>query len=82
MKKVIGVCLSALCLAALSGCGGDIEADLVFVNGSDAVIVEVVVDFQDQGGGSRNADSSPQAQGILDLASTRSQRVSAERRGP
>ena len=63
MKKVIGMCLFALCLAALSGCGGDIEADLVFVNDSDAVIVEVVVDFQDQGGGSRNADSSPLRRG-------------------
>ena len=35
----------------------------MFVNDSDAVIVEVVVDFQDQGGGSRNADSSPLRRG-------------------
>ena len=63
MKKMIGMCLFALCLAALSGCGGDIEADLVFVNDSDAVIVEVVVDFQDRNGGTRNADSSPLKRG-------------------
>ena len=37
--------------------------DLVFVNQSDAVIVEVVVDFQDQNGGTRNADSSPLKRG-------------------
>ena len=70
MKKVIGVCLSALCLAALSGCGGDIEADLVFVNGSDAVIVEVVVDFQDQGGEAGTPTVAPCGGGIP-LASRR-----------
>ena len=31
---------------------------------------------------SQDADSSPRAQGALDLASRRSQRASAERRGP
>ena len=49
----------------LSGCGQEngAEADLMFVNDSDTVIVEVVVDFQDQGGGTRNADSSPLRRG-------------------
>lgn len=66
MKKMLCLFLAALCLAALSGCGsaGDvIDYDLVFVNQSDAVIVEVVVDFQDQNGGTRNADSSPLKRG-------------------
>lgn len=65
MKKILCVCLAVLCLAGLSacGCGGDIEADLVFINQSDAVIVEVVVEFQDQSGGTRNADSSPLKRG-------------------
>lgn len=49
----------------LSGCGQEngAGADLVFVNGSGTVIVEVVVDFQDRSGGCRNADSSPLPQG-------------------
>lgn len=65
MKKVFAAGLAALWLMALCGCGcgGDIEADLVFVNQSDAVIVEVVVEFQDQSGGTRNADSSPLKRG-------------------
>ena len=65
MKKAICACLAALCLAALSGCGHEpgAEADLVFVNQSDAKIVEVVVDFQDRNGGTRNADSSPLKRG-------------------
>ena len=66
MKKMLCLFLAALCLAALSGCGsaGDvIDYGLVFVNQSDAVIVEVVVDFQDQNGGTRNADSSPLKRG-------------------
>lgn len=44
------------------GCGGE-EADLVFVNQSDAVIVAVVVDFRDQNGGQQNADGSPLKRG-------------------
>ena len=66
MKKALCLFLAALCLAALSGCGsaGDvIDYGLVFVNRSDAVIVEVVVDFQDRNGGTRNADSSPLRRG-------------------
>lgn len=66
MKRFLTLCLIAFwVLYALSACGGDneIEADLVFVNQSDAVIVEVVVEFQDQSGGTRNADSSPLRRG-------------------
>ena len=66
MKRFLTLCLMIFAvLYALSGCGCgcDIEADLVFVNQSDAVIVEVVVEFQDQSGGSRNADSSPLKRG-------------------
>ena len=66
MKKALWLFWAALCLAALPGCGsaGDvIDYDLVFVNRSDAVIVEVVVDFQDRNGGTRNADSSPLKRG-------------------
>ena len=66
MKKWFCAALPALMLAGIlsgCGCGNDIEADLVFVNDSDAGIVEVVVDFQDQNGGSRNADSSPLRRG-------------------
>lgn len=65
MKKVFAAGLAALWLTVLAGCsrGGGIEADLVFVNQSGAVIVEVVVEFQDQSGGTRNADSSPLKRG-------------------
>lgn len=65
MKKTVCAGLAALWLAGLAacGCGGDMEAGLVFVNQSDAVIVEVVVEFQDQSGGTRNADSSPLRRG-------------------
>lgn len=66
MKRFLTLCLMIFAvLYALSGCGrgGDMEADLVFVNQSDAVIVEVVVEFQDQSGGTRNADSSPLRRG-------------------
>ena len=65
MKKTVCAGLAVLWLAGLAacGCGGDMEADLVFVNQSDAVIVEVVVEFQDQSGGSRNADGSPLRRG-------------------
>lgn len=66
MKRFLTLCLMIFAvLYVLSGCGcdRDIEADLVFVNQSEAVIVEVVVAFQDQSGGSRNADSSPLKRG-------------------
>ncbi|MBD5099374.1 MAG: hypothetical protein HDT35_07520 [Clostridiales bacterium] len=67
MKKRIYAVLAALfILAALSGCGSGgevIDYDLVFVNDSDATIVEVVVDFVDQNSGMRNADSSPLKRG-------------------
>ena len=66
MKHFLTLFLTLLVvLCALSGCvrSGDIEADLVFVNQSDAAIVEVVVEFQDRSGGSRNADSSPLRRG-------------------
>ena len=61
MKRFLTLCLIVfVVLYGLSGCGrgSDMEAGLVFVNQSDAVIVEVVVEFQDQSGGTRNADSS------------------------
>lgn len=66
MRRFLTLCLTMLAvLCSLSGCGrgGDVEADLVFVNQSDAVIVEVVVDFRDQSGGQRHADSSPLKRG-------------------
>lgn len=65
MKKLIYLLLPVCFLLCLTGCGcnNEIEADLVFVNQSDATIVEVVVEFQDQSGGTRNADSSPLRRG-------------------
>lgn len=66
MKRTITRLLTVLlALAALSACESEpgANADLVFVNDSGAVIVEVVVDFVDQGGGTRHADSSPMNQG-------------------
>ena len=66
MKRFFTRCLIVpALLLALCSCGGEekIDYDLVFVNGSDAKIVEVVVDFQDRNGGSRNADSSPLKRG-------------------
>lgn len=64
MKRCLTFCMIFFAvLWSLSACGGGEEADLVFVNGSDAVIVEVAVDFQDRSGGTRNADSSPLRRG-------------------
>ncbi|MDE6259757.1 MAG: hypothetical protein K2M42_02670 [Oscillospiraceae bacterium] len=67
MKKRIYAVLAALfTLAALSGCGSageKIDYNLVFVNNSDATIVEVVADFVDRDSGVRNADSSPLKRG-------------------
>lgn len=66
MKRFLtSVLMVCAVLSALSGCGRGSapEADLVFVNQSGATIVEVVVEFQDRSGGSRNADSSPLRRG-------------------
>lgn len=64
MKKIILV-ISVCLLTVLSACASEpgTDAGLVFVNDSDAVIVEVVAHFQDQEGGMRNADSSPLKRG-------------------
>lgn len=62
MKKLICVLLAVCALVGLPGCGsaGDvIDYNLVFVNDSDAAIVEVVAEFADQVSGVRNANSSP-----------------------
>lgn len=66
MKRFLTLSLiafAALCALSGYGCGNDIEADLVFINQSDASIVEVVLEFQDQSGGTRNADGSPLRRG-------------------
>lgn len=57
--------LFCVILCILSACTSEPGADagLVFVNDSDAAIVEVVAHFQDQEGGTRNADSSPLKKG-------------------
>lgn len=64
MKKTLFVLCLCL-LLGLSACGSESGADagLVFVNDSDAAIVEVVASFQDREGGTRNADSSPLRRG-------------------
>lgn len=64
MKKLVLV-IAACLLMVLSACASEPGADagLVFVNDSDAVIVEVVASFQDREGGTRNADSSPLKRG-------------------
>jgi len=51
---------------SVSGCGcgdGGENADLVFINDSDAAIAAVVVSFEDRGGGTQHADSSPLKRG-------------------
>jgi len=66
MKRCLTLVLALVALFALSGCGyggrGE-NADLVFVNDSDAIIAAVVVNFEDRGGGSQHADSSPLRRG-------------------
>ena len=65
MKRVLTWGLLALLLAvSLPSCGcGDMEADLVFINGSDAAVTAVLADFADQGSVVQNADSSPLKRG-------------------
>lgn len=66
MKRFLTFSLMVLTVFwTLSGCGQEngAQADLVFINDSDTVIVEVVVDFRNRGGGCRNADSSPLRRG-------------------
>ncbi len=67
MKRILTLVLLALAaLSTLSGCGcggGGENADLVFINDSDATIAAVVVNFEDRGGGSQHADSSPLKRG-------------------
>lgn len=67
MKRFFALTLSMLLLlSALSACGsaGEVlDYELVFVNNSDAAIVEVVADFADQTSGMRNANSSPLKRG-------------------
>lgn len=65
MKRILTWGLLALLLAvSLPSCGcGDMEADLVFVNGSDAAVTAVLADFADQGSVVQNADSSPLKRG-------------------
>lgn len=59
MKRILTGVLAALMLA-LSGCGcGDVNADLVFVNGSDAIIGSVTVDWLNRSETVQPADSSP-----------------------
>lgn len=64
MKKVFALLLGVF-LSLLSACEVELgaDADLVFVNESDTVIVSVLVDFQDQSGGAQIADGSPLKRG-------------------
>ena len=66
MKRFLTLALTALLMIpALSGCGCDDggNADLVFVNDSDATIVTIVADFADRDSGAQNADNSPLKRG-------------------
>lgn len=66
MKKIFAVLLGVLA-SFLPGCsaqpGPEPGADLVFINDSDAVVVEVVMDFENRFGGARRADSKPLKRG-------------------
>ena len=65
-KRIYAVLAAFLILAALSGCGSGgevIDYNLVFINNSDATIVEVVTDSVGQSSGTRNADNSPLKRG-------------------
>ncbi len=67
MKRFVALVLLAFAACfTLSGCGcgGEGEnADLVFINDSDAVITAVVVELEDGSGGSQHADGSPLERG-------------------
>lgn len=68
MKKLVPAlfaCLLALLTACAAQPGINVEpgADLVFVNDSDAVVVEVVANFEDRLEGSRRADNKPLKRG-------------------
>lgn len=65
MKRFLTLVLlvSAMLYTLPSCCCGGEEADLVFVNDSNAVIVAVLADFTDQGSVVQNADSSPLKRG-------------------
>lgn len=66
MKKLFAVLLGVL-VSFLPGCsvqpGPEPGADLVFINDSDAVVVEVVMDFENRFGGARRADCKPLKRG-------------------
>ena len=58
------IVFAVLCTLPGGGGSGDkIDYDLVFVNNSDATIVEVVTDSVGQSSGTRNADNSPLKRG-------------------
>ena len=66
MKRFLTLVMTVLLTVfGLSGCGCDNggNADLVFVNDSDAAIAAVEVSFEDRSGGARNADRSPLKRG-------------------
>lgn len=65
MKKLIYLLVPAFVLLGMTSCGcsGGEEADLVFVNNSDAAIATVVAHFEDRVSGVQNADSSPLKRG-------------------
>ncbi len=65
MKKIFALLLGVL-LSFLPACSAQLEpepSDLVFINDSDAVMVEVVMNFEDRFGGARYADSKPLKRG-------------------
>ena len=66
MKRFLALGLTVLLTVfSLSGCGCDNggNADLVFVNDSEATIVTVVADYENHTEGSQHADNSPLKRG-------------------
>lgn len=68
MKRFLTLALTVLLIAfGLSSCGSGSssgeDADIVFINDSDATISAVLAKFQDRSGGTQNADSSPLRRG-------------------